>query len=51
MYKATRPTSLKLHIESVHDGVKYGCELCALQFTFKISLKSHIKTVHSDKHF
>ena len=38
--------TLKNHIESVHNGVKYTCEQCFKQFTDRGSLSKHIKNIH-----
>ena len=38
--------TLKNHIESVHNGVKYNCEQCFKQFTDRGSLSKHIKAIH-----
>ena len=38
--------TLKVHYESVHNGVKYSCETCGKSFTSNSYLKNHIKTIH-----
>ena len=38
---------LKLVI-SVHEGIKYPCQLCEYKATHKHNLLSHIKSVHED---
>jgi len=38
---------LNCHISSVHDGVRFNCDLCEFITTRKTYLKSHMKSVHS----
>ena len=45
-YEASRKSTLKKHIESVHEKVKYPCNLCEYKATTTGSLKSHIESVH-----
>ena len=42
---ATR-RSLKLHIEIVHEKLKYYCELCKKAFATKAYLKTHVQIIH-----
>ena len=42
----TKTGRLKIHIDSVHLGIKYPCDLCEYQATEMGSLNVHIKTVH-----
>ena len=37
---------LKIHIQNVHEGIKYSCDQCDQQFTQKIRLKAHMKYRH-----
>ena len=37
---------LKIHVDSIHLGVKFNCEICSAQFTQKCHLKIHIDTIH-----
>ena len=37
---------LKIHVKSVHEGVKYICEHCDYKATTRSNLKIHIKSVH-----
>ena len=45
-YEATTQGSLKTHIQSVHEKIKYPCNQCGYQATQKGSLKRHIQSVH-----
>jgi len=45
-YQATQKGTLKRHIQSVHDGIKYPCLHCDYQATQEGSLKRHIQNVH-----
>ena len=39
--------NLKLHINSVHEGIKnHKCDLCQKAFSHRGKLKNHINTVH-----
>jgi uncharacterized Zn-finger protein len=39
--------ALKIHIESVHEGIKrYSCDLCTTSFVYEAYLKQHIQVVH-----
>ena len=44
----TDPSSLKVHKESVHEGIKHKCDFCDWQVVRKGSLKHHILTKHND---
>ena len=44
--KFSYSSHLKIHVDSVHLGVKLKCEFCNYQSTTKGNLKSHINTVH-----
>ena len=46
---ATR-RSLNLHIEIIHEKLKYYCELCKKEFTGKDDLKNHIRVIHEKIH-
>ena len=46
-YKASLKCHLKVHIESIHEGVTYPCKLCSYAATQKQVLKSHLITKHS----
>ena len=50
-YKATRQTLLTLHIESKHEGIRYGCNICPFRTitnNFLKGLKFHIKRKHNE---
>ena len=42
----TSPAHLKIHIESIHQGIRYHCEQCNFKTAQKGYLKIHIKMVH-----
>jgi len=42
-YRAKTKTSLSLHIESVHLGIKHTCPACNLQLSSKPNLTNHLK--------
>ena len=42
----TQHGSLKIHVNSIHDGVKFPCHVCQYQATTRHSLKTHIKSKH-----
>ena len=46
-----RKSSLKTHIQEVHQGIRYPCDQCPHQARNKISLKYHIETVHEGKRY
>ena len=35
-----------MHVESVHEGIKYSCELCDFKASHKPHLKIHVKCDH-----
>ena len=37
---------LNRHIKSVHEGIKYPCNLCDYEANQQISLRSHVKSIH-----
>ena len=45
-YEAKKKEHLKIHIQSVHDGIKYPCPHCDYRATTKGSLKRHIQRKH-----
>eukprot|EP00088_Acartia_fossae_P000226 TRINITY_DN10086_c0_g1_i1.p1 TRINITY_DN10086_c0_g1~~TRINITY_DN10086_c0_g1_i1.p1 ORF type:complete len:457 (+),score=54.74 TRINITY_DN10086_c0_g1_i1:43-1413(+) len=41
--------ALKVHIESVHEGIKrYPCSMCPTSFVYEAYLKQHIQVVHEN---
>ena len=42
-YEAIRKGALKSHVENVHHGKRYICELCESSFSSKSSLTDHLK--------
>jgi uncharacterized Zn-finger protein len=44
-------TSLKRHVETIHEGKKYECHICNEDFTSKPSLKLHVSSIHEEKTF
>ena len=45
-FESTEKKKLTRHKQSKHEGVKYPCSMCDKQFSFKVSLNKHVKTVH-----
>ena len=45
----TQRSSLKMHEESVHYGVKHKCDTCGFQATQKTKLRAHMKINHEQK--
>ena len=45
----TQKSSLKMHEESVHYGVKHKCDTCGFQATQKTKLRAHIKINHEQQ--
>ena len=37
---------LKVHIDSVHEGIRYACDQCDYRATQKSSLNRHFKRMH-----
>ena len=48
-YKATQKSSLKTHIQSIHERITYQCQYCEFKATQKSSLKTHIQSIHEGK--
>mgnify|MGYP003330330435 CR=1 FL=1 len=46
-----RKSSLKTHIQEVHQGIMYPCDQCPHQARSKRSLKYHIETSHEGKRY
>ena len=47
-YTATRKDHLKLHKDSIHEGVRYSCDTCDYKATTKDNLKKHKDSIHED---
>ena len=47
-YKSNFAGSLKKHIESIHEGVRYPCGQCDYRATEKGNLKKHYISKHSN---
>ena len=43
--------SLNMHMQTVHEGLKFPCDECDKQFTQKGYLNVHMKSVHEGKTF
>ena len=43
-YIATRASILKVHVESVHEGVRYPCSQCEFGTTTANDLRRHVKS-------
>ena len=48
-FKCTRVDNLAIHIQSIHEGVKYPCGQCNYKATQSGHLSQHIKKYHNDK--
>ena len=48
MKKFSQSGALKIHIDSIHNGIRYNCNFCEKSSTTKQNLKKHIATVHSN---
>ena len=46
-YQTAVQSNLKIHKQSIHEGVKYFCDQCEYQAGQKTNLKRHISTKHS----
>ena len=46
-FKTNSKQSLKVHEDSIHNGVRYPCEHCEYKATQKSSLNRHVKNRHS----
>ena len=44
--KFKRKDSLIIHIQSIHEGVKYPCNQCNYQATHQANLRKHIQSKH-----
>ena len=44
---ASTASSLKIHIEPKHEGVRYPCAICEYAATTPSSLKKHIGSEHA----
>lgn len=42
----TKMNSLKTHIQSIHEGVKYACDQCEYQATYQKNLIRHVQSKH-----
>ena len=50
-YEATTRSHLATHIQCVHEGKKYQCEVCNKEYTENMSLRRHKKSVHEGKKY
>ena len=46
-YSTTRNCQIKLHNQSVHEGIVYPCEQCPFITKSKDSIRSHVKFMHA----
>ena len=42
----SQKSSLKVHVKSHHEGVKFACEKCEMKYKAKFSLASHVQPIH-----
>ncbi|CAH0549710.1 unnamed protein product, partial [Brassicogethes aeneus] len=40
--------SLKRHIKTRHEGIKYSCSHCSKSYTSKVNLNEHVRSKHGD---
>jgi len=45
-FKASTASHLKIHVESIHEGITHDCEYCGKKFKQKIHLKTHVDGMH-----
>ena len=45
-YKAKYKSTLRKHMESIHEGLCYSCDHCGFRSTRKSSLARHVKSEH-----
>ena len=45
-YEAAQRSSLKIHIQSKHEGGKYACNQCDYKATQQSNLTTHIQSKH-----
>ena len=38
--------SIKTHVKSIHEGIRYPCKICDKSFTKSFYLKEHVKSIH-----
>ena len=49
-YSIPDPRNLKMHVKTVHEGIKeFGCDLCSQVFGHKGHMKDHMKNIHGTK--
>ena len=46
-FKCSQKSKLKVHIQSIHEGVKYPCSQCEHKASGKSNLTAHIRSIHS----
>ena len=47
-YATQRHNDHKKHVESIHKGVQFNCELCSAMFRWGRSLRRHVKDKHEN---
>ena len=45
-YVSLSQTSLKLHVQTVHEGIRYPCDSCNYEATQKQNLERHKRNAH-----
>ena len=50
-YRVRTKKSLKIHIQSVHEGVRYTCNDCDFYATTKRILRIHIQSIHEGMNY
>ena len=46
--RALPPPTMRKHVESVHEEIRYSCDQCETKFKQKDDLKTHIQSVHKE---
>jgi len=46
-HKTNQNSNLKRHVETVHEDIKFKCELCDLCYTQKEMLEAHVRSLHT----
>ena len=50
-YKTNQKGCIKIHVQSIHKGVKYPCQYCDYQATQVGNLRQHIKSKHEGEKY
>ena len=50
-HQESRQINLKMHNQSVHQGIKYSCPICGLKFSREGTLSTHIAEKHKERKY